>query len=285
MPVEIIDGKKVAAEIRSEVKAEISTLSKKPGLATVLVGEDPASEIYVKSKIKACEEVGIYSEHYQLDANIPETELLSTLKKLNEKDKINGILVQLPLPPHINSDTVINAISPEKDVDCFHPINLGKFFTKKTWKEMEELTFLPCTPAGVIELFKRYSISLQGKKLVILGRSNIVGKPLGMMCLANNATVCYCHSRTVDLPKVTSQADIVVAAIGKGRYVTKDFVKDGAVVVDVGMNRTNTGLAGDVDFENIKKKASYITPVPGGVGPMTIAMLMKNTLRSVLALK
>ena len=243
-----------------------------PGLAVVIVGNDPASRVYVNSKKKACEELGMYSVEYALDENTTEEELLSLVNDLNHDDKINGILVQLPLPKHLDEKLIINNILPEKDVDAFHPANVGKIM-------IGDFDFLPCTPAGVMELIKETGIDIAGKECVVIGRSNIVGKPQAMLMLHKNATVTICHSKTKDLKEVVKRADIVVAAVGIANMVTKDMIKEGAVVIDVGMNRLENGkLCGDVDFDGVSEVASFITPVPGGVGPMTIAMLMQNTL-------
>ena len=277
MKAQIINGKQVSQNIKERIKKEVSELSKKgivPGLAVVIVGDDPASRVYVNSKKKACEELGMYSVEYALPCDTTEEELLSLVNKLNEDEKINGILVQLPLPKHLDEKLVINTIKPEKDVDAFHPVNVGKIM-------IGDFDFLPCTPAGVMELIKETGIEIAGKECVIIGRSNIVGKPQAMLMLHKNATVTICHSRTKDLKEVVKRADIVVAAVGVANMVTKDMIKEGAVVIDVGMNRLPNGkLCGDVDFEGVSEVASFITPVPGGVGPMTIAMLMKNTLTS-----
>ena len=244
------------------------------GLAVVIVGNDPASHVYVNSKKKACEEIGIHSEEYALPEETTEEELLKLVDKLNHKDNINGILVQLPLPSHIDKEKIINAIAPQKDVDAFHPVNVGKIM-------IGNYDFLPCTPAGVMELIKESGIDVSGKECVVIGRSNIVGKPQAMMLLHKNGTVTICHSKTKDLPEKVKKADIVVAAVGVAKMVKGDWIKEGAVVIDVGMNRLESGkLAGDVDFDECQKKASAITPVPGGVGPMTIAMLMKNTVKA-----
>ena len=243
-----------------------------PGLAVVIVGNNPASRVYVNSKKKACEELGMYSVEYALKEETTEEELLELISKLNCDDKINGILVQLPLPKHLDEKLIINTIIPEKDVDAFHPVNVGKIM-------IGDFNFLPCTPAGVMELIKETGIDISGKECVIIGRSNIVGKPQAMLMLHKNATVTICHSKTKDLAEVVKRADIVVAAVGVSKMVTKDMVKEGAVVIDVGMNRLPDGkLCGDVDFDGVSEVASFITPVPGGVGPMTIAMLMQNTL-------
>lgn len=270
----IIDGKQISEEIKDEMKKEIAALNESGvsvGLAVVLVGNDPASKVYVGNKKKACEALGIVSSEYLLPEDTSEETLLSLVDKLNRDDSVDGILVQLPLPRHLDEKKIINAILPSKDVDAFHPINIGKIM-------IGDYTFAPCTPAGIIELIEHSGISLEGKSCVVIGRSNIVGKPMSMLLLHKNATVTICHSRTKNLAEVVSSADIVVAAVGRAKFVTADMVKDGAVVIDVGINRMADGkLCGDVDFESVAPKCSYITPVPGGVGPMTIAMLMKNT--------
>ena len=274
----IIDGKEVAREKREQIKARVESLKnqgKSVGLAVIIVGENPASKVYVNNKKKGCAEVGITSFEYALPESTTEDELKALVKKLNADDSVNGILCQLPLPKHINEDAVINTISPKKDVDAFHPQNVGHIM-------IGDYTFLPCTPAGIMEMLKFYNISVAGKKCVVIGRSNIVGKPMAMLLLKENGTVEICHSRTENLKEETLSADILVAAVGKTRFVTADMVKDGAVVIDVGMNRDENGkLCGDVDFDNVAAKASYITPVPGGVGPMTITMLLENTVRAV----
>lgn len=272
----IIDGKAVAQTVRERIREEVAHFTektgKRPGLAVVIVGDDPASQVYVRNKKRACEEVGMHSEEYALPAETTEAELLALVEKLNDDSKINGILVQLPLPQHLDAEKVILAIDPRKDVDAFHPQNVGKIM-------IGNYSFLPCTPAGVMELLKHYGVDLCGKHCVIIGRSNIVGKPQAMLMLKENATVTICHSKTKDLAEITKQADVLVAAVGRPRFVTEDMVKDGAVVVDVGINRTADGkLCGDVDFATVAEKVSYITPVPGGVGPMTITMLLENTL-------
>ena len=271
-----IDGKVVSAAVRERIKNNVAEFvnetGKTPGLAVVIVGNDPASEVYVRNKHKACGEVGIYSEVHTLPENTTEEELLSLVEKLNNDGKINGILVQLPLPKHLDSEKVILAIDPKKDVDAFHPQNVGKIM-------IGNYSFLPCTPAGVMELLKHYNVDICGKHCVIIGRSNIVGKPQAMLMLKENATVTICHSKTEGLKDITKQADILVAAVGRAKFVTADMVKEGAVVVDVGINRNADGkLCGDVDFAAVELLASYITPVPGGVGPMTITMLLQNTL-------
>ena len=268
----VINGKEISASIRAEIKAETEKLGIKPGLAVILVGSDPASQVYVRNKNKACEEVGFYSEMYTLPEETSMEQLLGLIEQLNTSPQINGILVQLPLPKHLDEEKVILAIDPEKDVDAFHPVNVGKIM-------IGNHSFLPCTPAGVMELIKRSGIEISGKECVVIGRSNIVGKPQAMLLLHENATVTICHSRTKDLPAVCRRADILVSAVGRAGFVTPDMVKDGAVVIDVGINRNSEGkLCGDVDFDAVAPKTSYITPVPGGVGPMTITMLMKNTL-------
>ncbi|MBQ6809683.1 MAG: bifunctional methylenetetrahydrofolate dehydrogenase/methenyltetrahydrofolate cyclohydrolase FolD [Clostridia bacterium] len=280
MIMAIIDGKAISAQIRSEIKAEAEALTAKgikPGLAVVLVGSDPASQIYVRNKQKACEEVGFYSDTYTLPEETTEKQLLELIEVLNLRKDIHGILVQSPVPKHINPDTVINAILPEKDVDCFHPENVGKLMTGNP-------RFLPCTPAGVVELIRRSGVEISGKECVVVGRSNIVGKPQAIMLLAENGTVTVCHSRTKNLSEVTKRADILVVAIGKSEFITGDMVKPGAVVLDVGMNRNSEGkLTGDVNFAEVSQIASLITPVPGGVGPMTITMLLQNTITAAKA--
>ncbi|WP_288314075.1 bifunctional methylenetetrahydrofolate dehydrogenase/methenyltetrahydrofolate cyclohydrolase FolD [uncultured Eubacterium sp.] len=271
----IIDGKSVSKKVKEDVKAECELLKAKgitPGLAVIIVGDDPASQVYVHNKEVACEACGFYSVKYALPAETTQDELNALVDKLNKDDKINGILCQLPLPSHLDDKEVINRIDPLKDVDAFHPVNVGAIM-------IGDYNYLPCTPAGVMELIHSTGIDVSGKKAVVMGRSNIVGKPMAMLLLHENATVEITHSRTQNLADITKEADILVAAIGKAKFVKADMVKDGAVVIDVGMNRDENGkLCGDVDFEDVKDKCSFITPVPGGVGPMTIAMLMKNTL-------
>lgn len=275
----LINGKEISALIREEIKAEVSAMQKRPGLAVILVGNDPASAVYVRNKNKACEEVGIYSEMYTLPEETTMKQLLDLIDQLNNSPNIHGILVQLPLPAHLDEEKVIMAINPSKDVDAFHPINVGKIM-------IGNFSFLPCTPAGVMELLKRSNISVSGKECVIVGRSNIVGKPQAMLMLKENATVTVCHSKTHDLPSVCKRADILVSAVGRAKFITENMVKDGAVVIDVGINRDENGkLCGDVDFDNVSKKTSYITPVPGGVGPMTITMLLKNTVTAAKKLE
>ena len=272
----IIDGKAISAEIRGEIKAETQAFIEKygvvPGLAVIIVGSDPASQVYVRNKRRACEEVGFYSEAYELPEETSQEELNALVDKLNADDKIHGILCQLPVPKHISDKAVIERISPKKDVDVFSAENVGKM-----WQGDYDMA--SCTPMGVIELLDYYNIDVCGKNCVIIGRSNIVGKPMASLLLERSATVTICHSRTQNLSEITSKADVIVAAVGRAKFVTADMVKEGAVVVDVGINRGEDGkLCGDVDFENVKDKCEFITPVPGGCGPMTIAVLMKNTL-------
>lgn len=273
----IIDGKIISSSVKEKIKNEVETLKSQginPGLVVIKVGNDPASAVYVRNKKRACEELGIYSEEYALPEQTTEKELLDLIKELNTREDIDGILCQLPLPKHLDETVVINAISPEKDVDCFHPENVGKVL-------IGEDGFKPCTPAGVIEMLKHSGIEIAGKNCVVLGRSNIVGKPMALLLLAENGTVTVCHSRTKNLKDITKKADILVAAIGKAKFVTADMVKKGAVVIDVGINRDENGkLCGDVDFEKVSKKALAISPVPGGVGLLTVTMLMQNTLKS-----
>jgi methylenetetrahydrofolate dehydrogenase (NADP+) / methenyltetrahydrofolate cyclohydrolase len=267
----IIDGKKEAARIREEIKGKVEAMEKKPGLAVVIVGNDPASQIYVSGKEKACREAGLYSERHNLPENAREEDLMALIGKLNSDDRIHGILVQLPLPMHLSEEKVINSISPMKDVDGFHIINAGSLMIGKN-------AIIPCTPKGIIHLIESTGESIEGKDAVVIGRSNIVGKPVAMLLMQKNATVTICHSRTKDLKGKLLAADIIVAAIGKPNFVKGDMIKKGAIVIDVGINRLDGKLVGDVDFESSKDKASFITPVPGGVGPMTIAMLLENTL-------
>lgn len=268
----LIDGKVLAAKVKARVREEAAKLSRKPGLAVILVGENPASKVYVAGKEKDCTECDIISFPYKLSAETSREELLGLIAELNADQAVDGILVQLPLPRHLDEREVINAIAPDKDVDCFHPVNVGKM-------SIGEPAFLPCTPAGCMEMLKEYNIDVRGKRCVVLGRSNIVGKPMGMLLTAADGTVTICHSRTEDLSAVCREADILVSAIGKTKFVTADMVKEGAVVIDVAMNRDENGkLCGDVDFDAVAPKCSYITPVPGGVGPMTRAMLMENIL-------
>lgn len=267
-----IDGKELAAKVKESVRKEMAELQVKAGLAVILVGENPASRVYVNGKEKDCAECGIKSFTYHLPEETTQEELLDLIERLNRNDDVDGILCQLPLPKHLDEALVINSIIPEKDVDCFHPYNVGRM-------AIGEPVFLPCTPAGVMEMLKAYQISAHGKHCVVLGRSNIVGKPMAMLLTQADGTVTICHSKTENLSEITRQADILVSAIGKTRFITADMVKEGAVVIDVAMNRDENGkLCGDVDFAAVEPKASYITPVPGGVGPMTRAMLMQNIL-------
>ena len=273
----IIDGKRLAKKIREELKKECDELKEKniyPKLAVIMVGDNSASKVYVRNKSKACDEIGIKYEEYLLKEDTTQDELIELIEKLNENKEINGILLQSPIPAHLNINQAFKAITYLKDVDGFTPSSIGKL-------SIGEDTFISCTPYGVIKMFEEYDIDLTGKNVVILGRSNIVGKPLIQCCLNKNATVTVCHSKTKDLEEYTKRADILISAIGKSKFVKQEMVKDGAVVIDVGINRGEDGkLTGDVDFENVEKKASYITPVPGGVGPMTIAMLMNNVIKA-----
>lgn len=275
MSAPVINGKQVSEEIRGALRGEVERMAKQgftPGLAVVLVGEDPASQVYVRNKEKACQDLGYYSEVHRLSASTTQDELLELVDKLNRQSNIHGILVQLPLPKHIHEKAVIDAISVEKDVDGFHPVNVGNLV-------IGDDSLLPCTPAGVIELIKRTGIEMAGKHAVVIGRSNIVGKPVSLLLQREHATVTMCHSRTANMKELTKQADILVVAIGRANFVDASYVKPGAVVIDVGMNRLESGkLAGDVDYESVKEISGPITPVPGGVGPMTITMLMQNTL-------
>ena len=267
-----IDGKALAAKCKAQIVEESKALSRRPGLAVILVGSDPASRVYVTNKEKDCAECGFRSFEFKLPDDTREEDLLAKIQELNGDPAVDGILVQMPLPKHLDEEKVINAISPEKDVDGFHPFNVGRMV-------IGEPVFLPCTPAGVMEMFREYDIPLRGKHCVVLGRSNIVGKPMATLLLQNDATVTVCHSRTPDLAAFTRQADVLISAVGRQGLVTADMVKDGAVVIDVAMNRSETGkLCGDVEFDAVEPKAAYITPVPGGVGPMTRAILMQNIL-------
>ena len=273
----LIDGKELARITRQNLKIDCYDLKAQgiiPKLAVIMVGDNPASKVYVKNKSKACEEVGIEYEEFLLEENTTQEELINLIKELNKREDITGILLQSPIPAHLDINEAFRTISPEKDVDGFHPVNVGKL-------TLGQDTFVSCTPYGVMKMFEKYNIGLEGKNVVIIGRSNIVGKPLIQCCLNKNATVTVCHSRTKDLAEHTKKADIVIVAIGKAKFLKADMVKDGAVVIDVGINRGEDGkLCGDVDFENVCEKASYITPVPGGVGPMTIAMLMNNVIKA-----
>ena len=273
----IIDGKELAKKIRASLKIECEELKQKninSKLAVIMVGEDPASKVYVRNKSRACEDVGIEYEEYLLDSKITQKELIELIEKLNNDKTVNGILLQSPIPSNLDINEAFRTISSEKDVDGFNPVNVGKLV-------LNQDTFVSCTPYGIMKMFEEYDIDLTGKNVVILGRSNIVGKPLIHCCLNKNATVTSCHSKTQNLAQKAKEADILISAIGKANFVTADMVKDGAVVIDVGINRLNNGkITGDVDFESVKEKASYITPVPGGVGPMTIAMLMNNVIKA-----
>ncbi len=277
----IIDGKRISGEIRTELAEKTRAFETAhgtvPGLAVIIVGEDPASRVYVRNKHKACAEVGFYSEVHELPADSTQEQIIALIDKLNEQENIHGILVQLPLPKHLDEQTILLRIKPEKDVDAFHPYNVGKIM-------IGDYNVLPCTPAGVMQLLSRSGVSAAGKHCVVIGRSNIVGKPMAMLLLHDNGTVTICHSRTPDLKAQTLQADILVAAVGRPGFVTADMVKPGAVVIDVGINRNAEGkLCGDVDFDAVSEVASMITPVPGGVGPMTITMLLQNTLTAAEA--
>ena len=273
----LIDGKKVSAEVRNRLAEETKILKEKtgkgPGLATVLVGDDPASAVYVRNKNKTCRELGFQSFENQLTSGTTEEQLLGLIDDLNSNPNVHGILVQLPLPDQIDSEKILQAIDPKKDVDGFHPVNVGKLVVGNA-------LLTPCTPTGIIELLDHYDIGISGKHAVIIGRSNIVGKPVSMLLLQRNATITICHSRTKNLEEVTRRADILIAAVGRPHFVTESMVSEGAAVIDVGINRVDGKLIGDVEFEPVSKKASYITPVPGGVGPMTIALLMENTLKA-----
>jgi methylenetetrahydrofolate dehydrogenase (NADP+)/methenyltetrahydrofolate cyclohydrolase len=277
MVATLINGKEISLTIREELKLGVAELKNKgiiPGLAVVLVGNNPASRTYVNSKHKACNEIGMYSEVIELDEKITEEDLLQIVEKLNHDDRIHGILVQLPLPAHISETKVIETISPLKDVDGFHPINIGRMMTKQD-------ALLPCTPYGIVKMIQTTNIPIRGKHVVVIGRSNIVGKPVGQLFLNEDATVTYTHSKTTNLKEITKQADILIVAIGVAKLIKKDFVKEGAIVIDVGMNRDENGkLCGDVDFDSVLDVAGYLTPVPGGVGPMTITMLLHNTVKA-----
>lgn len=277
MTAQLISGKELSQRKKDEMKKAVDALKEKdvtPGLAVIIVGTDPASQTYVRGKQKACQEVGIHSVLIEMPEETSEEELLAKIRELNVDDTIDGILVQLPLPAQINEQAVIDTISPEKDVDGFHPINIGRMMTGQE-------AFLPCTPHGILEMVKSEQIEIEGKHVVVVGRSNIVGKPVGQLFLNENATVTYCHSRTRNLKEITTQADILIAAVGKAHLINGEHIKDGATVIDVGIHRLENGkLTGDVNFEEVKEKAAYITPVPGGVGPMTITMLLHNTILS-----
>lgn len=277
MSAKIIDGKQVAARCREELKQQVAALRARgiiPGLAVILIGEDPASQVYVRNKHRACEELGIHSEQYTLPADTDRQTLLDLITELNGREEIDGILVQLPLPGHLDEKEILSAIDPAKDVDSFHPQNVGRLV-------IGDYFFAPCTPSGILTLIDSAGVDLTGKECVVIGRSNIVGKPMALMLLHRNATVTVCHSKTRELPSVTRRADVLISAVGKAGFVTADMVKPGAVVIDVGMNRNQAGkLCGDVDFESVSRVAGYLTPVPGGVGPMTITMLLRSTVLS-----
>jgi methylenetetrahydrofolate dehydrogenase (NADP+)/methenyltetrahydrofolate cyclohydrolase len=281
----IIDGKKISNNLRLEIKEKVEKIrqltGKAPGLATILVGQNPASQVYIKSKIKACQDVGIQSFHYNLDTNSSKENIIALINKLNKTSEIDGILLQLPLPNNNYAQECVNAISPLKDVDGLHPFNAGLLNLSKSWDEIVQKNILiSCTPLGVIYLLNKSNISIEGKTAIVIGRSNLVGKPLSMLLLANNATVVMAHSKTRNLEEMCKNADIVIAAIGNSKFLNKNFFKPGAVVIDVGINRTAMGLCGDVDFESVKNANISITPVPGGVGPMTITMLLENTIKA-----
>ena len=275
----ILDGKQVSQKIKEELKVEVDLLKQKginPKLAVIMVGNDKGSAVYVKNKSKACEKVGIEFEEFLFDENITQEELMNKINELNQDSSITGILLQSPIPRHLDEQMAFNAILPEKDVDGFNPINVGKL-------SIGNDAFISCTPFGIVKILEEYKIETEGKHAVIIGRSNIVGKPMAQCLLEKNATVTICHSRTKNLKEITKQADILVVAMGKAKFITKEYVKDGAVVIDVGINRLDDGkICGDVDFESVVDSSSYITPVPGGVGPMTIAMLMKNTVKAAI---
>jgi methylenetetrahydrofolate dehydrogenase (NADP+)/methenyltetrahydrofolate cyclohydrolase len=277
MPAQVINGKEIVGAYRAQIKKEVEQLAQQgvqPGLSVILVGEDPASQVYVRNKAKACADAGIYSEVHTLEASASEADVLNLIKQLNENPKIHGILVQSPLPKHISEDKVVEAIAIEKDADCFHPVNVGNLMIGKEGPA-------PCTPAGVIDILKTIGVEIAGKHAVVIGRSNIVGKPMAILLLRENATVTVCHSKTPNMAEITRQADILIAAVGRPKMIKREHVKPGAIVVDVGINRLDTGkLAGDVDFDDVLDVASYITPVPGCVGPMTITILLRNTLEA-----
>jgi methylenetetrahydrofolate dehydrogenase (NADP+)/methenyltetrahydrofolate cyclohydrolase len=273
MAAKILDGKKIAANIRTALKRDIAAMEQKPGLAAVLVGDNPASRVYVGIKRRTCEEVGIYSELYELPEKTTEKELLQLIRKLNSNDRIHAILVQLPLPGHISAERVFSEVALEKDVDGFNSVNIGRLVSGNE-------SFVPCTPKGIIRLLEQAGIEIKGKNAVVVGRSSIVGKPTALMLLNRNATVTICHSKTKNLEEITRRADILVVAVGRPKLITPDMVKEGGVVIDVGINRIGGKLVGDVDFGSVKEKAGWITPVPGGVGPMTVAMLLENTVEA-----
>jgi len=273
----VLNGKELAQKIQAKIKEDVELLKKAsitPGLAVILIGDDPASQVYVKKKVEACKEAGIYSVVHEMPENIKEETIINTIKLMNENQNINGILVQLPLPPHINQTKIIEAIDPKKDVDGFHPYNMGRLC-------LDLDSFVPCTPLGVMKIFEEYDINIKGKNVCVVGASNIVGKPMAALLLNAFATVDICHIYTKDLKEHTKRADIIIVAVGKASLITQDMVKDEAIVIDVGINRLENGkLTGDVDYKNVAPKCSHITPVPGGVGPMTIAMLLSNTIKA-----
>lgn len=274
---QIIDGKEIAKDLKKQISSEVSLMERKPGLAVILVGDDPASQVYVNSKEEACQEVGFYSQKIEMSSKATQTELEAQIAQLNDDDRVDGILVQMPLPSHLDENKAILTIDPSKDVDCFHPVNLGKLLLQKNILPMEDL-LAPCTPKGIMRLIHSTQVELVGKKAVVVGRSHLVGKPVALLLLAENATVQICHSKTTDLATECRSADILVAAVGVPNLITANMIKPGAVVIDVGINRVDGKLVGDVDFEQVKQVAGFITPVPGGVGPMTIASLLENTL-------
>jgi methylenetetrahydrofolate dehydrogenase (NADP+)/methenyltetrahydrofolate cyclohydrolase len=283
--MKIIDGKAISSDIRLEIKTQVKkikqTTGKTPGLATILVGKNPASQVYIKSKIKACQEAGIKSLHHNLDEKVSKEDIIALINELNKNSEVDGILLQLPTPNNEFDKDCINAISPLKDIDGLHPFNAGLLNLSKSWNELIKKNILvSCTPLGIIYLLNKSNIPIEGKTAIVIGRSNLVGKPLSMLLLANNATVIMAHSKTKNLKELCINADIVVAAIGKPKFITKDFIRKGITVIDVGINRTSDGLCGDVDFESVRDMDINITPVPGGVGPMTITMLLENTLKA-----
>lgn len=285
MAANILDGNALAAKLKDTIREQVLELRRQgitPGLATVLVGEDPGSKVYIRNKIKSCEAVGMVSFHHSLPATASQKDLLALVQKLNNDPKVHGILVQLPLPQGLSAQEVILALDPRKDVDCFHPWNVGRFMIQKSWADIERSQcLLPCTPYGIITMLELSQIPIAGTQAVVVGRSNLVGKPVAALLAACDATVTLCHSQTKNLPKICQEADILVVAVGRPKYIPGAVVKQGAVVIDVGMNRTAQGLCGDVDFESARQQAGWITPVPGGVGPMTVTMLLANTVKAV----
>jgi methylenetetrahydrofolate dehydrogenase (NADP+)/methenyltetrahydrofolate cyclohydrolase len=273
----LISGKQIAQQIKDQLKQQVADLDYQPGLAVILVGENPASQVYVRAKDRACQKVGFYSQKLELDKDISQEQLLAEVQALNQDPQVDGILVQLPLPDHLDEKLVIDNINPDKDVDVFHPANVGRLSLRKSLPDLDQV-LAPCTPKGVMRMLEHSQVDLEGKQAVVVGRSNLVGKPLALMLLARHATVTVCHSRTKNLQEQTKQADVLIAAVGRPEFITQDMVKPGAVVIDVGINRTDDGLVGDVAFDQVKQVAGQITPVPGGVGPMTIASLLENTL-------